>query len=312
MNYRHFGLYFTSEHVDYCHQHAEQEPFITALSLLNNSSESAVSSSLAALVLGGFRYRFNGDMQSGEQAVLALQSGHSLEVSTYPTYFDALAGAVTLAQSVELVRDHPHWTVDTLNNWLMNYASLTDQLQPLPENAGIVEQLWLGLLNLVSGIVLESDQRFTVGVEAFQHAIQNEIRPEGYLPRAVEISDGYTLHRDLWCVMALVGMAEAASHVGVDLWSYESRGISVSTAAAYITYYYYYPDQWRWDAVTEELAKPLYKEQGAFLEMVNRSTHPRDLKLLLEEQRPFFTPALGGLTTLTHGKAKKERRGLFG
>lgn len=312
MNYSHYGLYFTPEHVQNALKDAEREPFKSAWSLLTNYPYGDQPQSFANLILNGFAYRAGGGTDPGEDAVLTLQSGFGLDATAYPTYFDALLGAVTLAQAVELVRDHARWTGDSLLQWLNTYAQFADQLQALPDDATIVDQLWLGLLNLVSGIVLEHDERFTAGVETFRQTIQNEVRPEGYLPRAVDGADGGSLQRDFFSVMALVGMAESASNVGVDLWSYEWRGISVSTAAAYITYYYYYPDQWRWDTMTEAVARPLYKENGAFFEMVNRRSRPRDLKLLLDEQRPLFTPTLGGLTTLTHGSAAKERRGLFG
>lgn len=312
MNYTHYGLYFTPDHVQSALKDAEREPFKSAWSFLANYPYGDHPDSSATLILNGFGYRLGGGLDPGEEAVLALQSGFGLDPSAYPTPFDALAGAVTLAQAVELVRDHPLWTHDSLTRWLADYAHLADQLQPLPDGSTIVEQLWLGLLNLVSGIVLENDEYFAAGVETFQQAVQHDIRPEGYLPRAVEGEDGGTLQRDFFSVMALVGMAEAAAHVGLDLWSYQSRGISVSTAAAYLTYYYFYPDQWRWDTMTEAVARPLYKNNGAFFEMVNRRARPRDLKLLLEEQRPLFTPSLGGLTTLTHGLPAKERRGLFG
>lgn len=312
MNYPHCGLYFTPEHVQIALQDAEREPFKSAWSFLTNYPYADDPQSPATLIMNGFGYRLGGGIDPGEDAVLTLQSGYSLDPTTYPTAFDALAGAVTLAQAIELVRDHPRWTADSLARWLADYAHLADRLQTLPDDSGIVEHLWLGLLNVVSGIVLENDDRFAVGVEIFQQTIQSDIRPEGHLPRAVEGGDGGSFQRDFFSVMALVGVAEAASHVGIDLWSYESRGISVNTAAAYITYYYYYPDQWRWDDMTEEVARPFYKDNGAFFEMVNRRTRPHDLKLLLDEQRPLFTPALGGLTTLTHGLPAKARRGLFG
>ena len=159
--------------------------------------------------------------------------------------------------------------------------------------------------------MLDANDRFEAGCEVFRHTIE-QVRPEGYLPAAVEGEDEASFHRQFFVVAALVCMAEAAGHAGVDLWNYNYRGISVITAAAYITYYYYYPTQWRWATIAEEPAKALFKDAGSFLEMVNRHARPHDLKLLLEEQRPLFNSALGGLTTLTHAQAAKERRGLFG
>jgi hypothetical protein len=54
----------------------------------------------------------------------------------------------------------------------------------------------------------------------------------------------------------------------------------------------------------------LYREHGAFLEMVNRRARPRTIQTLLDELRPCFNATGGGLTTLTH--ALPARRGLFG
>jgi hypothetical protein len=104
-------------------------------------------------------------------------------------------------------------------------------------------------------------------------------------------------------------MAEATSHIGIDLWGYSARGVSVVTAASYLLYYYYYPDQWRWDTIAEVEAKYLFEENGAFLEILNRRTRPKDLKLLLDELRPIYNLP-GGQTTLTHGLP--ARKGLFG
>jgi len=312
-NFQHLGLYFTPHHIQTARQNRDRDVFQAAWQHLDDFvvdwGETEGESSITALIVSGFRYRFNEDAAAAEQAVNQLLRGDSLDPAAYPTVFDALANAVALAQAVELLRDHPALTPH-LTAWLTRYAHFADQLQHLPDDATIVEQLWLGLLNLTSGLVLEAEDRFTAGVEAYQHAIQNEIRPEGYLPRATDGRDGGTFHRDFYAVAALVLMAEAASHAQLDLWSYTSRGISVNTAAAYLTYYYYYPDQWRWDEGVDAFAKDLFKSAGGFLELVNHHARPRDLKLLLDENRPFFNPILGGFTTLTH--TLPPRKSLFG
>lgn len=301
-NFQHSGLYFTSDHIQAAHKHAAREPFQAAWAFLNDAPDD--------LMMNAFRYRLNDNRDAGEQVVNTLVSGYGLDINAYTSYFDALAAAVTLAHAAELVRDHaafaPHF-----DQWLANYAHFIDQLQHPPEGSTIVDHVWLGFLTLISGIVLDAEDRFEAGCAVFRQTIE-QVRPEGYLAAAVEGGDEDSFQRQFWVVAALVCMAEAATHAGVNLWDYNYRGISVTTAAAYITYYYYYPTQWRWATIPEEPAKALFKEFGSHLEFVYRHARPHDLKLLLDEQRPLYNPALGGLTTITHAVPSKERRGLFG
>ena len=309
-NFQHCGLYFTSDHIQAAYEHVNREPFQSAWKFLNTQELNNSVMDNSNLILHAYRYKLSNNHESGLEVVHALQSSYGLDLNLYPTYFDTLAAGVTLAQAAELVRDHSTFA-PSQSTWLANYANFVDQLQHPPEDSTAVDHIWLGFLNLVSGIVLDANDRFEVGCEVFRQTIA-QVRPEGYLPAAVEGDDAASLHRQFFAVAALVCMAEAATHAGVDLWSYNHRGISVITAAAYITYYYYYPTQWRWGTVAEEPSKALFKDYGSFLEMVYRHARPHDLKLLLEEQRPLFNPALGGLTTLTHAQPAKERRGVFG
>jgi hypothetical protein len=165
-------------------------------------------------------------------------------------------------------------------------------------------------LNLAAGIVLEDAARLTAGSAIYRDIIDHEVRPEGYLSAAVNQSGGGSFWRQLMAVNGLVLMAEAASHIGLDLWGYTSRGISVITAASYAIYYYYYPDQWRWDTLSETDTSALFKAHGGWLEIINRHARPKDAKLLLDDLRPIHDLSGGGLTTLSH--ALPARRGLFG
>ncbi len=309
-NFQHCGLYFTPDHIQAAHEHVNHEPIQSAWAFLSTQELNDSVTNDSELILHAYRYKLSSNRDSGEQVVQALQSGYGLNLDAYATYFDALVAGVTLAHAAELVRDHADFA-SGFAAWQADYANFVDQLQHPPDDSTVVDHIWLGFLNLVSGIMLDADDRFETGCEVFRHTIE-QVRPEGYLPAAVEGEDEASFHRQFFVVAALVCMAEAATHAGVDLWNYNYRGISVTTAAAYITYYYYYPTQWRWATVAEEPAKALFKNAGSFLEMVYRRARPHDLKLLLEEQRPFFSSALGGLTTLTHARPAKERRGLFG
>ncbi|MBI1282286.1 MAG: hypothetical protein GC179_29440 [Anaerolineaceae bacterium] len=309
-NFQHCGLYFTPHHIQAAHDNVNREPLQAAWVFLSTQELDNSITNDSQLILHALRYRLSQNGESGHLVVQALLSGYGLNLDSYPTYFDALAAGVTLAHAAELVRDYPDFA-PRFAAWQSNYINFVDILQITPEGSSIVDQVWLGFLNLVSGIVLDTEDRFEAGCEVFRRTVE-QIRPEGYLAAAVEGGDEASLNRQFFVVGALVCMAEAATHAGVDLWNYNFRGISVTTAAAYITYYYYYPTQWRWATLSEEPAKALFHDAGSFLEMVYRHARPHDLKLLLEEQRPFFNAALGGLTTLTHAQPTKERRGLFG
>lgn len=301
----HCGLTFTPEHIQSARKYRDREPLQSAWAFLESTRP---TDPIAALSLAGFRWRFVQDAAAGEQAVIQLVSGLGLDTAGQ-SYFDSLAAAVALAQSAELLRDHPAFTPDAQSRWRTSYRALLDRLNQPPDQYSLLEYIWLGCVNLCSGIALDAEDRFATGVDTFRRVIDQEVRPEGYLPNIVAGTDGGSLFRELYAVGALVVMAEAASYVGVDLWSYSSRGISVNTAAAYVTYYYYYPDQWRWDeGITEDSARPLYQACASLFEIYDRRARPKELKLLLEELRPCFNPYLGGLTTLTHPIVK---RGLF-
>jgi hypothetical protein len=306
-NFQHFGLYFTPQHVQNARKHRDSEPFLSAWAYLEQRV--VHSGSLAAVQWNGLRFRFDDDAQAGEQAVIDLQDGVGLDIDGSLSDFDALSGGITLAQCFGLVRDHPAWSTGAQSSWLERFTGLADFLNRQPEGMSLVEQVWTGLLNVAAAVVLEDETRLEAGAHIYRLTIDNEIRPEGYLPHAVAGEDGGSLWRQLYIVAGLVLTAEAASHVGLDLWGYTSRGISVITAASYLIYYYYYPDQWRWDSLIEADTKQLFKEQGAFLEMLNDHARPADLKLLLDELRPLYSPLTGSLTTLSH--ALPPRRGLF-
>jgi hypothetical protein len=118
------------------------------------------------------------------------------------------------------------------------------------------------------------------------------------------------MERSVQAVTALTLMAEAAAHVGVDLWAYQVRGVSVTTAAIYPMYYFYVTDKWQWEAIAPEQVQAIYRAHGGYLEILHHRLRHKDFKPLLDELRPLYDPYAGGLTTLTHGVVVK--RGLFG
>lgn len=320
-NHLHCGLYFTTEHIQQAQKYRDHEPFKTAWAFFDQANAPSRGKIERDVLWPALHYRLNNQHQAGEKSILALENEINREMSE--NHFEALTSAVMLAHTFELVRDHPTFSPDAQSRWLTRFVQRVDQLNSTAEMVDLkavlpdtmsgmrfVEHIWLGLLNIVAGIVLEDDARFESGATIYRHIIEYHIRPEGYLPRAVEGEDGGSLERQLLSVAALVLMAEAAKQVGIDLWNYASRGISIITAASYCIYFYYYPDQWRWDTTSEEQSKALYQELGGFLEIVNAHARPKDIKLMFEEMRPFYNPFAGGLTTLTH--ALPPKRGVFG
>lgn len=295
--FQHDGLFFGDNPIQTARKDRDRAPFTAAWAFLEGS---APSDSIAAMVWHGFRARLLEDADSLASAITALNT----LIESPTADFAALETTIALAQTYELVRGQ---ATDTA--WENRFASRIDMLNAQSSDA-LVDSIWLGLVNLTAGILLEDETRLDAGVATYHHIIEHEVRPEGYLPRAVEPADGSTLARQLLSVQALVLMTEAAAQIGVDLWAFNSRGISVTTAGAYCIYYYYYPEKWPWETMTREVSAPLYRDHGGFFEMLNHAKRPKDLKLMLDEQRPFFNPTGGGLTTLTHGLGAKK--GFFG
>jgi hypothetical protein len=298
----HCGLFFTPEHIERARKHRDREPFQTAWNLLLNQEHPAP---LAAAQWNGLRWRFDDNQTAGDAAATALQNGVGFDLSA--DTWEALATMVALAQSFELAREF--FSPEAASVWLNHFQERLHNLNTLEGDLPHYATLWLALLNLSAGIVLEADEWVERGAAVYRQTIDSAVRPEGYLPKAVEGNDGGSLWRDLVSVEALVLMAEAADHIGLDLWGYQSRGISVVTAGAYLQYYYYFPEKWRWDTGMETSAAALFREHGAFFEILNRRAHPRDIGLMLKELRPMYS-LTGGLTTLSHGEL--TRKGLFG
>lgn len=297
----HCGLYFTDEHIQQARQAREREPVKTAWAFLLEQEQTGA---LSGAQWNALRYRFNDDLAAGEQAVHTLLDLHI--VGAGGSLFDSLAQA----QTFEMLRDHPAFEQGDQTRWLEAFAGQVMAFNGADQAMAYPETLWLGTLNTAAGIMLERADWLEAGAEVFRQTVRNDIRPEGYLPPAIEGQDGGSLYRQLVSVKALVLTAEMAQHVGLDLWNYASRGVSVLTACAYLFFYYYYPEKWRWDTLSEPETRHLFREHGGFLEMVNRQARPKDVKLLLDDLRPIYDMSGGGLTTLSHGLP--ARRGLFG
>ena len=304
----HCGLYFTPENIELARRERNQEPFLSAWLYLRDREQSGAGEAQWC----GLRYRFSDDHVAGESAIRALDKFTDNEQSAAKSYLEAIFETLTLAQTFEMVRDHPSFVADDKRRWLEFLAARISTLENSPDKDTHTEQLWMALLSLAGGIVLENEPMLQSGIEVFKRSVTEDIRPQGFMPKAVEGKDGGSLYRQILSVSALVLMAEAATHAGADLWEYSVRGVSVVTGAMYPIYYFYTPEKWQWDVgISVEEAQNLFRQYGGYLEMLYRRTRHKDLKPLLQDLRPIYDPRAGGLTTLTHGVIEKKR-GLFG
>lgn len=310
MRANHCGLYFTKSHIEQAQKARKSQAYAAAWALLDSYQP---PDDLARAQHHGLRYRFAGDTQAGEQAIAYLQR-HADPAPGAP-YIEAVATLMTQAQCFEMVRDHPAWAQQA--GWLDSFAARLDTIQRPFADLMQVDQLWLNALNLAGAVVLEREALFQQAVAVFQRVIDEDIHPEGYILKAVNLEDearayyGDGLYRMLLSAQALILTAEAAAHAGVDLWAYEQRGVSALTPTPYLLYYYYFPEKWRWDeGLLTEPVQALYRRHAGLWDMAQRRVYSVDRRLLLEELRPVYDVWGGGLTTLTHGDA--PRRGWFG
>ncbi|MCA9902318.1 MAG: alginate lyase family protein [Anaerolineae bacterium] len=303
VGFQHCGLFFGVTQIDQARKNANHEPFSTTLADLKTRQ----TRGLAAAQLDGLRYRFTLDEAAADRALQALASFTSVDFDVHRPSLERIAEAIILAQTFEMVRDQIDDAMHArfLDEW---WALATTLVETVSEEA-YVERLWLGLLRLVAGIVAENSESVEQGVDVFRRTIAEDVSPRGHIDLAVAGNDGGSMTRTLLAVNALVLIAEAAAHIGVDLWTYEVRGVSIMTAAMYPIYYFYVTDKWQWDDLTPTQVQAAFRRHGGYLEMVNRRAQPRDFKPLLEDLRPIYDPWAGGLTTLTHGVPL--RRGLF-
>lgn len=313
----HFGLYFTQESVKHIAKQKTRKPLDTAWNYLTTTNPLEPR---LAMQMGGLRYRLNDDVAAGERAVSLLETMAPQSTDADRLYWDAIAETLLLAQCFELLRDHPAYVPGKQAQFLDALFTWGSEFNQEPIEMTLVEKLWLGALNMATGIVLEREPVFQIGVALFRQTVEEDIHPEGYIPKAVDIGpEEQALANQLLSIQALVLMAEMAAHVGVDLWAYAMRGVTVLTAVTYPLYYYFYAEKWPWngdkwkpsDGVDLDTAQAIFKRHSGFLEIANRR-YDKPLKainLILDEIRPVYDPFGGGLTTLTH--ARLEKRGLF-
>jgi hypothetical protein len=305
------GLYYTAEQLQLAQEHRDTEPIPQALAYL---TQTMGDNSLAKAQLAGLRYQFFGDDASGLQAIEGLQQVNLPTIDT--SNQDTIKNLLGWLNVIESVRSHSTWA-DHQTTWFETLSTWMTSLDEVRDDVSLLDGLWLGALDIGAGIVLDDETLFNRGADIYRLAIDEHIHPEGYLKGIVDVLDATdTYQQQVSGTTALVLMSEMAKTVGVDLWSVNNRGVTPVTATAYLLYYYYYPEKWKWaDDLTRDITEAIIKTDGAFLEIANHHETVRGLDILFDELRPLFGVTSGGLTTLTHGVAmppKKKRWGLFG
>jgi hypothetical protein len=290
----HTGLFVPSLFLDSSREARESRTLISAWMTLDDTPPDDVLHQLLWLV---YRWRTLEDTAAGQKALMML---HSLDDATLFTNHIATdrARLVALANLIEMLRSHPSATpalIQLFRHWV---DSLSDEHIPSDDAS-----YWHVTLRLAAAVVLDDETLFDQGVKWFEEAIA-QLHPEGYVREAVEGKHENTFAQQLSIACALTLAAEIGVNNGVDLWATNNRGVSAKTAAAYVLYYLFYPEKWRWTApgiLTADVIKPLIKERAAFIEIVNARSPLRTADLLLQQNRPLISLTGGGMTTLVYG-----------
>jgi len=305
--FTHYGLFFTEAHLQRAQKARDKAPFTKAFAILDTEHPDP----LAEMLLKGYRYRL-GDKNAGEKAREALSAWlvdtHSSDLWVY------MRQSILAGQVIELIR--PLLTANIMEHWIDNTIIMLKT-----ETDATHEHIWQGVVRMSLGIVAELEDDVENATTLYKQVIDDLLHPEGYIPKIVDHHNEVTSFTyQLQASQGLALMAEMAKHIGIDLYSYNKRGVSVTTACAYPLYYYFYPEKWRWsgdkyrpsEGVPEATAKQLFRDHAGFLEIIAEHYKPalKAIQMIHDDLRPTFDPFGGGLTTLTHAPA--PRRGLFG
>ncbi|MCY4064724.1 MAG: alginate lyase family protein [Chloroflexi bacterium] len=276
-------------------ENREREPIRGALARLAAHE----TDPLAEAYKSALRGQLLDDREAGYRAAAALNRARLEFTDDIADIKRALAWLSVAA----MLRDHPAWEA----SWLDATAAWLDRFSETGER---LRGLWLGALSMAAGILLENDEAIQRGADVYRSAVDEQIHPEGFLKGIADLDDTpgrYEAQVSGSC--ALVLLAEMAALIGLDLWSYDNRAVSVFTAVTYTHFYYFFPEKWRWEVdVTRERTNAIMRREGAFMELVNRRGPPTGIEQFLAEQRPLFCLYGGGLTTLTHGLAPAKKR----
>ncbi len=294
---RPLGLFHRESHLRLVRANLESEPIASALALL----EAPQSDALAAAYMSALRGQLFAEREPGDYAAAALNEAEfTLGEGAALADLKRALGWLSVAA---MLRGHPACNPAWRDVIAAEVGRFDETEDPLRE-------LWLGALTLAAGILLESDDRIERGAAVYRRAVAERIHPEGYLKGIADVADGERLYEaQVSGLCALVLMAEMAGQAGLELYAYESRAVSVVTAATYTHFYYFFPEKWRWEAgLSPERTRDVMAREGAFMELVNRRSPPQGIEQFLAERRPLFCVHGGGLTSLTHGLSPPKQR----
>ncbi len=294
---RPMGLFHTEADLQLARENREREPIRSALARL----ETPAADPLVEAQLSALRGQLFAELEAGYLAAAALNESDVMIAGSQE--LDSIKRALGWLSVAAMLRGHPAWEA----SWRDQIAAGLDRFA---ETGDKLREFWLGALTMAAGILLESDEAIERGAAVYRRAVDQQIHPEGYLKGVADIADAPQRYEaQVSGSYALVLLAEMAGSVGLDLWTYDSRAVSVFTAVTYTHFYYFFPEKWRWEAgLTRERTAAIMRSEGAFMELVNRRRPPRGIEQFLAEQRPLFCAWGGGLTTLTHGLAPEKKR----
>ncbi len=297
------ALFFSESDLQLARDNLDREPVHSALSVLDTQR----TDPLEAAQLFALNYLFRHDGTAGDAALEVLQAQNfSSDASLDLPAMKAQLGWLSV---MAMLRGHPRWqsVAETSRSQIDSLARR--ELQSSADMCPL-RLSWLAAVSMAEASLSGDDAGFQRAADVYRRVVDAHIHPEGYFKDLVDIdgaSETYAAQFSATC--ALVLMAEMAEQIGVDLWAYHNRAVSVNTAATYTYYYYFFPETWKWEAdLTRETTMGLMRRDGAFFEMVNRRAPLRGVEQLFAEQRPMFSAIGGGLTTLTHGLVPPKKR----
>lgn len=294
-NCRPAGLFHSEADMRRARANREREPIRGALARLERPEADPLAEAHKAALRG----QLFENVEACDRAAAALNKANI----EFTDDIGDIKRALSWLSVAALLRGHGAWEA----SWRDVIAGGLDRFS---ETGEALSELWLGALAMAAGILLENDETIKRGAAVYRRTVDQQIHPEGFLKGIADLDEApgrYEAQVSGSC--ALVLLAEMAALVGLDLWSYDNRAVSVFTAVTYTHFYYFFPEKWRWEAdLTRERTNAIMVREGAFMEMVNRRGPPAGIEQFLAEQRPLFCPYGGGLTTLTHGLSPEKKR----
>ncbi|MCY3831905.1 MAG: alginate lyase family protein [Chloroflexi bacterium] len=294
------GLFHSAADLQLARANREREPIRGALDRIRTLDADPLARAHLAAIRGQFCDEAEASQLAAEELVasdFADDAGGEL---------DDIKRALGWLAVLAMLRDEPAWQ----SGWRSGIQRRLARLALPGESSDTERELWRGALTMAAGILLGREEELEDGAAVYRRVVAERIHPEGFIRSVADIADApgrYEAQLSATCALAL--LAEMAALSGRDLWSYESRAVSATTAITYTHYYYFFPEKWRWEVgLTRERTLAAMRREGAFMEMVQRRNPPPGIEQLLAEQRPLFCAWGGGLTTLTHGLTPRKKK----